>query len=70
MGRRVKNPQFYLISSLPHEITSAISGWALRNSVLLDGVYSLPYALTCLDDALVASSALVIIIADWAMPAT
>ena len=37
--------QFYLISSLPHEITSAISGWALRNSVLLDGVYSLPYAL-------------------------
>ena len=27
-----------------------------RNSVLLDGVYSLPYALTCLDDTLVASS--------------
>ena len=38
--------QFYLISSLPREITSAISGWALRNAVLLDGVYSLPYALT------------------------
>ena len=49
--------QFYLISSLPHEITSAISGWALRNAVLLDGVHSLPYALTCLDDTLVASSA-------------
>ena len=47
--------QFYLISSLPHEITSAISGWALRNCVLLEGVYSLPYALTCLDDTLVAS---------------
>ena len=49
--------QFYLISSLPHEITSAISGWALRNAVLLDGVYSLPYALTCLDDIMVASGA-------------
>jgi hypothetical protein len=49
--------QFYLISSLPREITSAISGWALRNAVLLDGVYSLPYALTCLDDTLVATGA-------------
>lgn len=49
--------QFFLISSLPHETTSAISGWALRNGVLLDGAYSLPYALTCLNDTLVASSA-------------
>ncbi|MEC7231052.1 MAG: hypothetical protein VXV91_07620, partial [Verrucomicrobiota bacterium] len=49
--------QFYLISSLPYETTSAISGWALRNGVLLDGTYSLPYALTCLDDTLVSSSA-------------
>ena len=49
--------QFYLISSLPHEIASAISGWALRKAVLLDGVYSLPYALTCLDDTLVATGA-------------
>ena len=49
--------QFYLISSLPHETSSVISGWALRNSVLLDGVYSLPYALTCLDDTTVSSSA-------------
>ena len=47
--------QFYFISSLPHEIVSAISDWALRNSVLLDGVFSLPYALTCLDDTLVTS---------------
>jgi len=49
--------QFYFISSLPHDIASAISGWALRNAVLLDGVYSLPYALTCLDDTLVATDA-------------
>ena len=49
--------QFYFISSLPHEIASAISGWALRNAVLLDGVYSLPYALTCIDDTLVATDA-------------
>jgi hypothetical protein len=49
--------QFYLISSLPHGIASAISGWALRKAVLLDGVYSLPYALTCLDDTLVANGA-------------
>lgn len=49
--------QFYFISSLPHEIASAISGWALRSGVLLDGVYSLPYALTCIDDSLVATDA-------------
>ncbi|MEC8208828.1 MAG: hypothetical protein VX051_00065 [Verrucomicrobiota bacterium] len=49
--------QFYLISSLPHEITSAISGWALGKAVLLEGVYSLPYALTRLDDTLVVSDA-------------
>ena len=49
--------QFYFISSLPHEIASAISGWALRNAVLLDGVYSLPYALACIDDTLVATDA-------------
>ena len=49
--------QFYFISSLPLEIASAISGWALRNGVLLDGVYSLPYALTCLDDTSVATGA-------------
>ena len=30
---------------------------ALRNAVLLDGVYSLPYALTCLDDTIIASIA-------------
>ena len=49
--------QFYFISSLPHEIASAISGWALRNGVLLDGVYSLPYALAYIDDTLVATDA-------------
>ena len=49
--------QFYFISSLPHEIASALSDWALRNAVLLDGVYSLPYALTCIDDTLVATDA-------------
>ena len=49
--------QFFFISSLPHEIPSAISGWALRSGVLLDGVYSLPYALTCIDDSLVATDA-------------
>jgi len=49
--------QFYFISSLPHEIPSALSGWALRNGVLLDGLYSLPYALTYIDDTLVSTDA-------------
>lgn len=58
MGLQVEaTHQFYFISSLPHEIASTISGWALRNGVLLDGVYSLPYAVTCLDDGLVATDA-------------
>jgi hypothetical protein len=47
--------QFYFICSLPNEIASALSDWALRNAVLLDGLYSLPYALACLDDTLVSA---------------
>lgn len=48
--------QFYFISSLPHAIPAAISRWALRNGVLLDGVFSLPYALACLDTAITTNA--------------
>ena len=49
--------QFYIISSLPHEIPSAIAHWALRNGVLLVGVFSLPYALSCLDSTMIETDA-------------
>ena len=58
MGLQGDSPhQFYFISSLPNEIPSAIGRWALRNGVLLDGVFSLPYALSCLDTTAAATNA-------------
>lgn len=41
--------QFYLISSLPHQISSTITRWARSNGILLEGIFSLPQALAQLD---------------------
>jgi HSP20 family molecular chaperone IbpA len=49
--------QFYIVSSLPHEIPSAIAHWALRNGVLLVGVFSLPYVLSCFDSTMIETDA-------------
>ena len=39
--------QFYLVSSLPNSIAGAIAKWALQNGVYLEGIFSLPFALSC-----------------------
>ena len=40
--------QFYLVSSLPNSIAGAIAKWALKNGVYLEGIFSLPFALSCM----------------------
>ena len=40
--------QFYLVSSLPNSIAGAIAKWALQNGVYLEGIFSLPFALSCM----------------------
>jgi hypothetical protein len=48
---KVGNQQFYLVSSLPNAISSALVAWTLRNGIYLEGIFSLPYALACLDSS-------------------
>ena len=40
--------QFYLVSSLPNSIAGAIANWALLNGVYLEGIFSLPFAMSCM----------------------
>lgn len=40
--------QFYLVSSLPNSIAGAIAKWALQNGVYLEGIFSLPFSLSCM----------------------
>ena len=39
---------FYLISSLPEKISSLITDWALKNGILVEGIYSLPQSIAYL----------------------
>ncbi len=43
---------FYLISSLPENISSLITDWALINGILLEGIYSLPQSIAYLGGVL------------------